>query len=212
MTLEQAVKKLGELEKASYAIGHAQSVLSVDGDTVAPKNSWKGRGKALAYLGELTYRQMVNPETGEMLETILQHREETDEVTFRRAEVLKEEYDELHVLPMEEYVAWQELTNEAGAVWHEAKVKSDYAMFAPYLEKIIASRRRFASLKNPAKPAYDVLVDQYEKGAYCMDGGHRNPSVLRNSSCGFLDLRQLRYGEHRELLRELRREKAGCAT
>ncbi len=165
MTLEQAVKKLGELEKASYAIGHAQSVLSVDGDTVAPKNSWKGRGKALAYLGELTYRQMVNPETGEMLETILQHKDQADEITFRRAEVLKEAYDELHVLPMEEYVAWQELTNEAGAVWHEAKGKSDYAMFAPYLEKIIASRRRFASLKDPAKPAYDVLVDQYEKGA-----------------------------------------------
>ena len=165
MTLEQAVKKLSELEKASYAIGHAQSVLSVDGDTVAPKNSWKGRGKALAYLGELTYRQMVNPETGEVLETILQHKDQADEITFRRAEVLKEAYDELHVLPMEEYVAWQELTNEAGAVWHEAKVKSDYAMFAPYLEKIIASRRRFASLKDPAKPAYDVLVDQYEKGA-----------------------------------------------
>ena len=165
MTLEQAVEKLSELEKASYAIGHAQSVLSVDGDTVAPKNSWKGRGKALAYLGELTYRQMVNPETGEVLETILQHKDQADDITFRRAEVLKEAYDELHVLPMEEYVAWQELTNEAGAVWHEAKVKSDYAMFAPYLEKIIASRRRFASLKDPAKPAYDVLVDQYEKGA-----------------------------------------------
>ena len=167
MTLEQAVEKLNEIEKASYALGHAQSILYVDGDTVAPKNSWKGRGIALAYLGELTYRQLVNPETGEMLETILAHREEVPEITFRRAEVMKEEYDDLHVLPMEEYVAWQELTNEAGAVWHDAKVRSDWAMFAPYLEKLIASRRRFAALKDPDKPAYDVLLNQYEKGA-CM--------------------------------------------
>ena len=60
MTLEQAIGKMNEMEKALYALGHAQAVLSVDGDTAAPKNSWKGRGKALAYLGELTYRQMVS--------------------------------------------------------------------------------------------------------------------------------------------------------
>ena len=165
MTLKEAIAKLDALEKASYALNHAQSILYVDGDTVAPKNSWKGRGKALAYLGELTYRQMVNPETGETLETILQHKDEVDEITFRRAEVMKENYDVLHVLPMAEYVAWQELTNESSAVWHDAKVKSDWNMFAPYLEKLIAGRRRYAALKAPEKPAYDVLLDEFEKGA-----------------------------------------------
>ena len=165
MTLNEAVQKLNELKKSAYALGHAQSILYTDGDTVAPKNSWKGRGMALAYLSELTYRQMVNPETGEILETILQHKDETDEVTYRQAEIMKEGYDNLHVLPMEEYVAYQELTNESSAVWHEAKLKSDWAMFSPYLEKIIAARRRFAALKSPEKPAYDVLMDQYEKGA-----------------------------------------------
>ncbi len=165
MTLSEATGKLNEIEKAAYALEHAQAVLAIDGDTVAPKNSWKGRGKALAYLGELTYRQMVNPETGEVLETILAHGKDTDEVTFRRAEVLKESYDSMHVLPMEEFVAWQELTNEAGAVWREAKARSDWAMFSSFLERIIAARRRYAALKAPEKPAYDVLMDEYEKGA-----------------------------------------------
>ena len=71
MTLTEAVEKLNEIEKAAYALGHAMSILSVDGETVAPKNSWKGRGMALGYLSELIYKQMVNPETGEVLETIL---------------------------------------------------------------------------------------------------------------------------------------------
>ena len=165
MTLNEAIEKLNELEKSTYALNHALSILSVDGDTVAPKNSWKGRGKAMAYLTELAYKQLVNPETGEMLDTILQHREKTDEVTFRKAELLKENYDEYNILPMEEFVAYQELTNESGAVWHDAKEKSDWEMFAPYLEKLVAFRRRFASLKDPSKPAYDVLLDQFEKGA-----------------------------------------------
>ena len=90
MTLSEAVEKLNELEKATYALGHAQSILYTDGDTAAPKNSWKGRGMALAYLSELTYKQLVNPETGEMLETIRQHKEETDAITIRVAEVLRE--------------------------------------------------------------------------------------------------------------------------
>ncbi len=48
MTISEAVSKLKEIEKATYAIGHAGAVLSVDGDTAALKNSWKGWGKALA--------------------------------------------------------------------------------------------------------------------------------------------------------------------
>ena len=165
MTLNEAIEKLNELEKASYALGHAQSILYTDGDTVAPKNSWKGRGKAMAYLSELTYKQLVNPETGEILETILQHKDEADEVTFRRAEIMKESYDELHMLPMEEYVAYQELVNESMTVWKDAKDGSDWNLFAPYLEKLITARRRFASLKAPDKPAYDVLLDLHEKDA-----------------------------------------------
>ena len=52
MTLNEAIEKLDKLERAAYALGHAQCVLSVDGDTVAPKNSWKGRGMAMGYLSE----------------------------------------------------------------------------------------------------------------------------------------------------------------
>ena len=165
MTLSEAIEKLNRIEKAAYALSHATDILFVDGDTAAPKNSWKGRGMALGYLSELIWQQVAGPETGEVLETILQHRAETDEVTFRRAEVLKEKYDDLNVLPMEEYVAYQELTNESSAVWHDAKEKSDWPLFAPYLEKILEARRRFAALKAPGKPAYDTLLDLYEKGA-----------------------------------------------
>ena len=165
MTPEQAVEKLNEIEKGMYALGHAQSILYVDGDTVAPKNSWKGRGMALGYLSELVYRRMNDPETGEVLETILRNPEGLDEKILRRAELMKEDYDDLHILPMEEFVAYQELVNESNAMWHDAKEKSDWELFAPYLEKILTARCRFASLKDAEKPAYNVLLDQYEKGA-----------------------------------------------
>ena len=163
MTLEQAVARLNETEKALYALNHALSVLYTDGATAAPKNSWKGRGEASGYLGGLYHEKMNDPELSEVLETILAGREQVDEVTFRRAEVMKEGYDEAHILSREEVVEYRKLTNESSAVWHEAKVRSDFASFAPYLEKLVEARRSFAAKKDPAKPAYDVLLDLYEK-------------------------------------------------
>ena len=164
MTLEQAVSSLNETQKALYALNHAMSILYVDGDTAAPRESYKGRGMAMGYLSELLYRQTVNDETGEVLQTILDNRDQCDALTVRQAELIKEEYDNMHVMPMEEFVAFEQLTNEAVAVWHEAKEKSDYALFAPYLEKMIDYERRYAARKNPDKAPYDVLLDQYEKG------------------------------------------------
>ena len=37
MTLNEAIEKLNELEKASYALGHAQSILYTDGDRAGAK-------------------------------------------------------------------------------------------------------------------------------------------------------------------------------
>ena len=168
MTLNQAIETLNRVEKAVYALNHAMDIMNTDGETVAPKDSWRVRGEAMAYLSGLAYQELQAPETEEALKTILQHRGETDETTFRRAEVLQEDYEDMHVLPMDEYVAYNQLVSDAGAVWREAKENNDYASFAPLLEKLIAARRRYAALKAPEKPAYDVLLDQYEKGA-CME-------------------------------------------
>ena len=121
MTLTEAIAKLDELEKSTYALNHAQSILYVDGDTVAPKNSWKGRGMALAYLTELAYKQLVNPETGEMLDTILQHKEETDEVTFRKAELLKDP-------EVAQYISKEELEKICNLDFHFRNVDMRFKM------------------------------------------------------------------------------------
>ena len=84
-------------------------------------------------------------------------------------------------LAMEEYVAYQELVNESMTVWKDAKDGSDWNLFAPYLEKLITARRRFASLKAPDKPAYDVLLDLHEKDATMaeLDQGSGRPGKTR---------------------------------
>jgi len=165
MILADAIKKINELEETRHAYYHAMSVLSVDGATAAPRQSARGRGRTLGVLSGVTYQMLVNDEVREALDTILEHRGECGQQIIRQAEELKEEYDDMTRIPMDEFVAYQTLASDADAVWHDAKEKSDYAMFAPYLEKLIDYQRRFAAYKDDKKPAYDVMLDSYEKGA-----------------------------------------------
>ena len=165
MELKTALSKLDTLEETMQAYSHAMGVLSLDGATAAPKRSALGRGKTFGVLGGITYQLLVNDEVDEMLRTILSNRDGCTPAQARRAELLREDYDDMTRIPMEEYVAYQTLVTEAEAVWHEAKEKSDFPMFAPYLEKLMDCQRRFAAYKNDKKPAYDVMLDTYEKGA-----------------------------------------------
>ena len=164
MTLQQAIAKMREYEELNQAYNHAMGVLSLDGETVAPRGSSAGRGKTLGVLSGVSFKLLVNPEMQETFETILANSSECDRQIVREAEEIRDSYNEISRIPVEEFIAYQELTNEAGDVWHTAKEKDDYASFAPYLEKLIEYQRRFAAYKDDKRPAYDVLLDSYEKG------------------------------------------------
>ena len=165
MTLEQALAKMNELQSAQHAYNHAMGVLSLDGETAAPTASAKGRAETMGYLSGVTYQLLVNDEVKDVLETILANKESVTPIQARQAELFKEDYDDSVRIPMEEYVAYSTLITQAGAVWHDAKEKDDYASFAPYLEQIIAYNRKFAGYKDATKHPYDVLLDSFEKGA-----------------------------------------------
>ena len=164
MNLNQALSALNELEATLRAYQHALGCLNYDGETVAPRNSAPARGETMGFLSGIIHEKVTAPETGEMLDTLLANKGDLSLKDRRRAEVLKEERDDLTLVPADEYMAYQQLMAESMQVWHDAKLASDYPAFAPYLEKIVAYNRRFAERKNAARPAYDVLLDGYEKG------------------------------------------------
>ena len=164
MILQEAIQILNDSERALRAYQHAMGVLNFDGSTFAAKNSAARRGETMGYFSGIVHRLMTDARVREALQTVLDAAD-ADRLTRRRAELLKEESDDLLVVPAEEYAAYRTLLNESDAVWHTAKLKSDWEAFAPYVEKIVAYLRRYAARKNPAVPAYDVLLDRYERGA-----------------------------------------------
>ena len=164
-TPESAAQKLGELQTKMFAYSFAQNSIYLDSVTAAPRDTSEGRARALGVLSEEEYKLFVNDETGAMLEYILANADSFDRNTFREAEQLKESYDEMTKIPMNEYVDYQMLVSEAENRWHTAKETNNFELFRPYLEKIVETNRKFAGYFDPDKAPYDVLLDKYEKGA-----------------------------------------------
>ncbi len=162
--MQETVKRFKSHLARMHAYSHAMGVLYYDSETVMPKAGVEGLGATIGVMSEESYRLSTAPELKEMLRELNANKDALDEVTRREAEEMAEELSRMEKIPMEEFVAYQVAQNEAGNVWREAKVKNDFAAFAPHLEKLIGYQKKFAGYIHPEMPAYDALLDQYEKG------------------------------------------------
>jgi len=163
-SLEQALAALEGFERKKSAYDHAMGVLYLDATTVAPSDSWEGRSRTMEVLSEAQYTLETDPEIGGWLSCLEANAVSLTPIQQRKIQVIRKKYDQTRKIPQEEYVAFSVLQNEAQSVWHKAKEKSDFAAFAPYLEKIVWYNKRFAGFYNPEIPAYDALLNEYEEG------------------------------------------------
>lgn len=164
MTVSQALGQLDELQRNRYAYRHAMSVVYYDAVTGAPEGSAAGRGEAMGRLSGIEYELFANAKTGELLDFLSEHTAELSPRQARETEVLRREYDRMRRIPVEEYVAYTRLTNEADSVWHRAKRENDYAAFGPYIPRIAGTLRRFSGYCDGTRDPYDVALGQYERG------------------------------------------------
>lgn len=162
--VKNAVEKLEIMQKKMAAYNHATGLLYFDSVTVAPKDTTAGRGQTMGILTEESYKVFVNDETPKLLEYLKQNEEQLDEKIKLQVKKLDEDYKKISNIPMDEYVQYNILINDAQSVWHEAKQKNDYLLFEPYLNKIVATVRKFATYLDSSKNPYDVWLNEYEKG------------------------------------------------
>ena len=163
-SVNQALEALKKHQDTMAAYNHALGVLFHDGSTVAPKESWAGRGQTMGVMSQITYDLETKPENAELLSYLEAHAEELSALERRQVEVMRKGYDQMHKVPAEEYVEYSVLVNEAENVWEKAKNENDFAAFAPYLEKIVNFNRKFAGYYHPEMAPYDALLNEYEEG------------------------------------------------
>ena len=164
MELQRSIGKLMALQDKMSAYRNAMSLMNYDGDTTAPKGTAKNRAHAMGVLSSDIYTMNTSEETLSLLNEMDEHREELDGKTARMTQLMLKEIRRMQKIPKDEYVSYRKLMVESSAVWHEAKEKSDFSLFEPYLQQVFDAKKKFASYCAPDMKPYDYWLGQYEEG------------------------------------------------
>ncbi len=160
--MKDSITALRALQKQLYAYRYAEALISYDEAAVAPPESEAGRAEASEVFARLSFDALVNPGTAALLAQAGQDAEDAQQAAEVRE--LRRAYDRICRIPAEEYAAFSKLVAQAMPAWGRAKRGNDFAAFAPYLEQIVAAKRRQAACIDPARDPYEVWLDQYEPG------------------------------------------------
>ena len=144
----------------------AAAVLGWDHRTMMPRNGAAARSEQLGTLTKIVHTMFVSPEIGKLLDEAEPWAQEQDydslEASFVR--VVRRDYDKLVRVPPTLTAELSRISAVAVPVWDEARQKSDWSMFQPYLEQVIDLRRQYVDCFPPADEDYDLLLDDYEPG------------------------------------------------
>jgi carboxypeptidase Taq len=146
-------------------LGKAMSLLSWDQRTMMPPKGAGVRSEQLATLSGLAHDRFTSEEIGKLLDGLVDYEEtlpyESDEASLLR--VARRDYEKERRVPAD---LRTDLTRAASAgytAWVDARARSDFAGFAPFLERNVELRRRYAECFE-ADELYDALLDDFEPG------------------------------------------------
>ncbi len=154
------------LQKAAD-FNYAAAVLGWDQEVYMPKKGADARGRQLATLAAEAHRLITSDALGALLTQLnhkdLQVNQGTEKIENVRLSL--QDYEKNKKLPVAFVEELSLLTSESFNAWVDARNKNDFQLFAPYLKKMVALKRRQAQLYGYTAHPYDALLNEYEKGA-----------------------------------------------
>ncbi len=149
------------------AVKGAAGVLGWDQQTYMPPGGAAARADQFGVLSRIMHEMATGAKTGRLLERAERETAgadpDGDDAAYVR--VARRDFDQATKLPtalVEEIARTSTLAHEQ---WARARAESDYARFAPWLEKQLDLARQVAGLLGyGGGEMYDALLDQYEPG------------------------------------------------
>ena len=146
--------------KPIWALNHAAGLFEWDLETYMPVDAVKSRGFAQAQLALIRQQKVLN-----LTETVSKA-EKLDGLSDYEIGVvrnIKRELKYITKIPPGLVEELKRTTTEASVVWREARKKSDFSLFEPYLEKIVQLKRKEADKLGYEGHPYNALMDIFEE-------------------------------------------------
>jgi len=162
--MSEKLNRLKEILGEVSDLGRAASVLGWDQQVNMPPMGAEARGQQLATLGKIAQEKFTSDEVGRLLEDLQKEYSDVETDDGAMIRVASRNYDKAKRVPSS-FVAEQAVAaSKAFEAWVEAKSKSDFSIFLPFLEKNVELVKKYVSFFPPADHPYDVLLDDYEPG------------------------------------------------
>ena len=164
--MEKKLKQLKEILADISDLNYASALLGWDQQTYMPPGGAEARGNQLALLGRLAHERITSPGLGKLLEGLkpLVASLDPDSDDARLVKVTARTYEKTTRIPSRHVVEFAQATTLGQQAWMEARQKSDFSIFRPHLEKIVALRQEYATFFPDVDQPYDALLDDYEPG------------------------------------------------
>ena len=161
-TLEKLRTRLAEI----HNLGQAGAVLGWDQRTYMPPKGSEARARQLSTIAKLSHEMFVAEETRNLLWAAEGDAGDWSADSNERAmlRVTRRDFDKATKVPTALVAAMAQTCALAEDVWQKARADDDFAMFAPWLEKILDLKRQYAAAVAPGKGIYDALLDDFEEG------------------------------------------------
>jgi carboxypeptidase Taq len=163
----KAYERLLDLSREIHLIDASMAMLDWDQKTYIPRGGTENRGNQLALLAGISHQKSTAPEIGDLLKQLEGSPLTADADSFEAANIreIKHSYDKLVKVPQSLVEELTKVTTVAHGVWADARKKSDFSIFFPYLEKIIKLKQQQAEAVGYKKHPYDALLDDFEPGS-----------------------------------------------
>ena len=165
MARERPDENLHQLEEHLATVSDVRSAVSVlawDRQTYMPEGGVGGRAEQLASLTSLAHEMLVSPKTGELLEGVGEREPGSEDAAFLR--LARREYERATKLPARLVAETSRATALAEPAWMRAREESDWSLFEPHLERVLALEREAADHLGAGGHPYDAMLDRYDPG------------------------------------------------
>ncbi|AEH47693.1 carboxypeptidase M32 [Parageobacillus thermoglucosidasius] len=152
--------------KKMMSYNEAIQLMYWDLRTGAPKKGVEQRSEVIGILSQEVFKMSTSEEMAAFIAELSPKNayEQLSEITRYTLEECKKEYERNKKIPADEYKEYVVLQSKAESVWEEAKATADFALFRPYLEKLVEFNKRFIEYWGYEGNPYNTLLDLYEPG------------------------------------------------
>jgi carboxypeptidase Taq len=158
--LRELRERLAEIEDLSAA----GSLLGWDQQTMMPERGAPLRAEQLGTLGRVVHERFTDDAIGRLLDQVDGDALAPDSDDAALIRVTRRDWEKARRVPSELAAELARAGALGHQAWVQARERSDFAAFLPYLERNVELKRRYIDCFEGYEDPYDVLLDDYEEG------------------------------------------------